>query len=63
MLADLHHWTPEQVDALDPDYIDHLIARQSAQADHHKDEHDKAERKRERERKVAEARRQMYGKH
>jgi hypothetical protein len=58
-LADLYHWTPEQVEALDPDYVDHLIARQNAQADHHKAESAAEQRKREREKRLAEARKRM----
>ena len=27
-----YHWTPEQVDALDPDFLDSLLARRQAQA-------------------------------
>lgn len=36
VLADLHHWTPEQVNRMDPDFIEeHLIrerARQNVEA-------------------------------
>jgi hypothetical protein len=31
MLADSYHWTPQEVDAMDPDFIDELLAFRSAQ--------------------------------
>ena len=44
MLAERYHWTPEQVDRLDPDYIDELLMRMSAEADYQEAERKKQER-------------------
>lgn len=33
-LATLHHWTPAQIDAMDPEYVDELMLAQTAQQDH-----------------------------
>ncbi len=33
-LAREHHWTPEQVDRMDPDFIDELFIQAAAQSDH-----------------------------
>ena len=32
MLTERYHWTPDEIDALDPDYLDSLIAFISAQS-------------------------------
>lgn len=34
MLALDHNWTPVQVDALDPEFVDELIAAKTAHSDH-----------------------------
>lgn len=34
MLAEAHSWTPEQVNQMDPDFIDELFAQKRARADH-----------------------------
>lgn len=34
MLAESHNWTPEQVDRMDPGFIDELFAYKQARADH-----------------------------
>ncbi len=46
-------WTPEEVNALDPEFIDELLAYQSAEAWHQEQQEKEAERKR----KQAQARR------
>ncbi len=33
-MADLYHWTPEQVNALDPEFVDEVILFQRAKSDH-----------------------------
>jgi hypothetical protein len=33
-LADEHHWTPEEITRMDPDYITEQLARIEARADH-----------------------------
>lgn len=33
-MATLHHWTPAQVDAMDPAFVDELMLAQTAQQDH-----------------------------
>jgi len=33
-LAEAHNWTPAQVDALDPDFVDELLLAKQARADH-----------------------------
>jgi hypothetical protein len=48
MLAERYHWTPEQVDRLDPDYIDELMIRISVEAEHQEIERKKQERERKR---------------
>lgn len=48
MLAERYQWTPEQVDRLDPDYIDYLLARIAAESDYQESERKKAERERKR---------------
>lgn len=30
VLADLHHWTPEQVNRMDPDFIEEHLTRERA---------------------------------
>jgi hypothetical protein len=32
-LAERYHWTPDQIGDMDPDYVDELLIRMSAQAD------------------------------
>lgn len=49
MLAERYHWTPEQIDRLDPDYIDELLIRMSVEAEYQEAERKKAERERKRE--------------
>lgn len=39
-LAERFYWTPEQVDRLDPTYLEELIAKLTA-VDHHEHEHNK----------------------
>jgi hypothetical protein len=34
LLADTYQWTPQQVDALDPDFVTELIAKLNAKAQH-----------------------------
>ena len=33
-LADRYHWTPKQVDRMDPAFVDELMAYQTARSDH-----------------------------
>ena len=33
MLAERHHWTPEQIDRFDPDFVEELMAHHTAKAE------------------------------
>lgn len=33
-LAERYHWTPDQIGEMDPDYVDGLLIRLAAEADH-----------------------------
>ena len=33
-LAERYHWTPDQIGDMDPDYVDGLLIRLAAEADH-----------------------------
>lgn len=33
-LATRHNWTPEQIDRMDPDFVDELMIARTAQQDH-----------------------------
>lgn len=46
LLADLHHWTPEQINRMDPDYIEAHIIRERARQDETESQRKREERKR-----------------
>jgi len=57
VLAERYQWTPAEVQALDPDYLEELMARLAAEADH-----EEAERQtRERQERQAARRREQAG--
>lgn len=45
MMATRYRWTPEQVNALDPHFLEELMAYQAAEARHEEKERKDAERK------------------
>jgi hypothetical protein len=45
LFATRYRWTPEQVNALDPHYIEELLAYQSAEARHDEQKQKEAEQK------------------
>lgn len=48
VLAERYHWTPDEVRALDPDYIDELLIRIGVESEHNETERKKQERDRKR---------------
>jgi len=64
MLAEAHGWTPDQVDALDPAFIDELMLAKQARQDHQllsMDSKDNPQLKREQNRRKADIARWRRG--